>query len=435
MCEISKCSTRNCAVYRRGQAMITAVIFLLIGSLILITGVARPVLQNIQSARVAEESRQSFFASESGVEDVLYRVIHLLDFSSPEVLAFTGAIATTTITTNFDTYEIVAAGDYRELLRTTKAVLSFGAGASFNYGLQADAGGVHLKNTATIQGNVYSNGPVTGINAGVVNGDVVSAGPSGLIDGLHATGTAYAHTISNSIIDGDAYYQILSGTSVDGTEYPGSSDQPTTTLPISDELIEEWKASAEGGGVLSEPCPYVINDGAVILGPVKIACDLDISGDPTITLGGPVWIEGNIIVSNTAQIRVSSSQTGKSIPVIADDPLNPEASGAITIQNSALFIGSGDNSYVLMVSQNNSAENGGSETAINVQNSVSGDFLIYAAHGKIDIQNNIELKEVTGYRIEAQNFAEIIYDTGLASLLFTSGPSGGFVIQEWEEIE
>jgi hypothetical protein len=62
-------------------------------------------------------------------------------------------------------------------------------------------------------------------------------------------------------------------------------------------------------------------------------------------------------------------------------------------------------------------------------------LLVYAGHGKIVLQNGISLREVTGYRIEAQNSAEIIYESGLANILFTTGPSGGFTLSDWNEVE
>ena len=139
---------------------------------------------------------------------------------------------------------------------------------SFSFGVQAGNGGVFLENSSSVRGNVYSNGPVTGQNNNIVRGTIVSAGPVGLIDGAYATSSGYAHTIQDSTLDGNAYFQTISNTTVGGTQYPGSADQPTTTLPISDELVEEWKAAALLGGTHTTPCPYVIST-SVTLGPRK----------------------------------------------------------------------------------------------------------------------------------------------------------------------
>ena len=58
-----------------------------------------------------------------------------------------------------------------------------------------------MSNSAEVIGNVFSNGPIVGSNSNIVRGDVVSAGPSGLVDGVRATSSVYAHTIRNSEIE------------------------------------------------------------------------------------------------------------------------------------------------------------------------------------------------------------------------------------------
>ena len=89
----------------------------------------------------------------------------------------------------------------------------------------------------------------------------------------------------------------------------------------------------------------------------------------------------------------------------------------------------------MLISQNLSAESGGTEVALDVKNTVSGDLLVYAGHGEISLQNSINLKEVSAYRNRLKNTAEVIYETGIANLLFDSGPSGSYEILSWEEIE
>ena len=277
---------------------------------------------------------------------------------------------------------------------------------------------------------------MTGENSNLVKGIVVSAGSFGFIDGVHATGTVYAHTIRDSDIDGDAYYQTISGTTVGGALHPGSADQATSSLAISDEQIAEWESDAAAGGTISSPCPYKITDTAT-LGPKKIACDMEISGNGyALTLNGPLWIVGNLTISNGPTIKVASSLGGASVPIIADKPSNQTTSSKIELQNSAVFQGSGStDSYVLMISHNKSAKQGGSETAIDLKNSIDGDLLVYAPHGEVLIQDSVNVKEASGYRIRLKNSAEVIYETGLANLIFTSGPSGGYMIESWKETE
>ena len=69
-----------------------------------------------------------------------------------------------------------------------------------------------------------------------------------------------------------------------------------------------------------------------------------------------------------------------------------------------------------------------------MDNSASGAIILYSNHGLISISNSATLKQVTGYKIKAKNTANIIYDIGLPSTLFDSGPGGGFDISSWTEV-
>lgn len=418
-----------------GQAVLMSVVFFLFISLAIMFGLASPVARDISLAREATGSIQSFFLAEAAAEDVFYRLRNGMQVASPEVLTLLGARATTTIAdVGSNEKEIVATGDIRSNIRKVKARLSVSSGASFNYGVQVGNGGFLIENTASVRGNIYSSGAIIGANSNIIRGDVISAGPLGLINSIHATSSAYAHTITNSQIDKDAYYQSISGTTVGGISYPGSADQPIADLPIADDLILLWEAAAEAGGIINSPCPYEIKNN-ITLGPVKINCDLKITGNPTITLTGALWVLGNINIENTATVRISPSLGIVSVPVIADKPTNRTTSSKIELENSATFVGNGSGSYVMVVSQNNSSELGGSEKAISVENSANGDLLLYASHGEVHIKNSARLKEVTGYKVHLSNSAEVTYETGLASLLFSAGPGGSWTIAEWKEVE
>ena len=51
-------------------------------------------------------------------------------------------------------------------------------------------------------------------------------------------------------------------------------------------------------------------------------------------------------------------------------------------------------------------------------------------------QGDRELADkVTKLTIHLGNNADVIYESGLVNLLFTSGPGGGFTIGSWQEIE
>lgn len=417
---------------KRGQVMLVVVIIFLF--IFMTAGMAiasisyREYLEVVNTAH----STQSFYTAEALEEDVAYRFVYGMDVSSNETLTLGGADAEATVTDIEGGKIIDSVGDLDTRIRKATVELSEGSGASFFYGLQTGEGGFVIENNASVIGNVYSNGTIEGANSNLIDGDVVSAGSSGLISDIEVNNAAYAHRIEDSQVGGDAYYVQIHNTTVGGTEYPDSDDQEPLPFPISDEQIEDWEDDAEAGGTYSGSCPYDI-DSDTTLGPIKIECNVEISGG-TITLQGPVWVLGDITFQNSPTIQIDSSLTDKSVAVIADNPADRTSGSRIQLENSVDFNGADGNSYILLVSQNESAETGGGVSAIEMQNNATGDLLLYAAHGEINLENNVDLKEVTAYRVRLENRATVEYETGLANLIFTSGPSGGYEIKSWDPV-
>jgi len=386
-----------------GAAMLMSVIFFIFISLAIITGLVSPVVREFKNTTDLTRSRQSLFLSESGAEDAFYRLKMAKPIGSSTLITLNGNTATTTITdSGYNEKTITALGDVSFRQRKNKLVLNTGVGASFNYGVQIGNGGLVMENTSKVIGSVYSNGNITGNNSPVITGDAFLAGAS-----------------------------TISGVTVGGAIQTG---QPILAMPISDATLDQWEADAVAGGTISSPCPYKPANGSS-LGPVKITCDLEIDGTKIVTMTGTIWVSGNFNIANSAQLKLASSFGSGSSIIIADNPSNRLTSSKVNVQNSAQILGSGTaGSYVLVVSRNNSAVGGGSETAIEIKNS-SNAPIYYAPYGKVTIQNSSNLKEVTGYKLEIKNSATVTYESGLANANFVSGPSGGWNIQSWKEIK
>ncbi len=434
----------------RGQILILVLIFFSAIAVTVVTGVTSPIVRGLRISSDLQLSKQSYFTAEAGSEDVYYRIRYNLATSFPTTLSLGGA--TTTISLNVldpANREIVSEGNARNHIRTVVKHITATDGFDFEFALQSGLGGISLSNNAVVIGDVYANGPVRSTNTGVnaynyVHGNVVSAGSLGYVHQIHATGTVYSHTIKNATIDKDAYYQTFDGATssvtVAGVKYPNSVDQPTTTLPIRDELISRWEDDASAGGTATcTGSSYTINASATI-GPIKIPCDLSITGNGTVVnLKGAVWTTGNISINGTGgsgvQIKVDDSIGNKSVPIIAENPGNNSTSAVITVDGNSNFYGSTGNadSYVMLVSQNNSAENAGGNLAINIINGASGNLLTYAAHGEIKLQNNVNLREVTAYKMTLINNSTVSYSLGLGQTLFTSGTGGTWKVSRWKE--
>lgn len=317
--------------------------------------------------------------------------------------------------------------------------LALGTGISFHYGIQAGNGGFVLDGNSNsgVKGNIFSTGPIIATGQGnTVDGDIISSGPSGLIDDIVVTGTAYAHTINDSIVQKDAHYTNISNTTVGGTSYPNSADQPNAPLPITDAQIAQWEGyAAAGGSSCPGEIPGEIKNASVTLEAQKITCDLNIKNS-TVTIAGPIWVTGDITVETGSTIQMSPTLGSNNVAIIADDPSDQDGSGIISLQNGATFMGCSGctNSFVFMISQNNCAETScGSTDAISMGQGASA-LIGYAIHGQITLSQSTNVKEATAYRIKLAESADVTYDTGLPNTLFESGPGGGYDQMGWSEI-
>lgn len=436
----------------KGAAMLLFVLFFAFASSAMMFALNQSIFTDLSDYSRLAGSKQAYLASESVVEDVVYRRVFgafSVDDSESLTLGVVTAHATTTYDSPSDVYEVNAESSLNGAVRKTQALLTISGGSSFSYGLQAGTGGITLANSARVIGNVYSNGSVIGAGSAEVLGDIVSAGPTGLAKDIHATGTIYANTIDHIDADVDAHYNVQIGTNpqnpVGGTRYTPVTNQPTVDFPISTTTIQEWKDSIDDYGTVitaSDPLcstgTYTI-DTSITIGYLKVECNLDIKktgSGITVTVDGPVWATGNISFTQGPTIRVEPSLGRRSVQFIADNPSNRTTSSKVEIRNSTQFNGSGDSrSYIMLLSMNESAALAGTQKAIDVAQSANGSVLVYADRGLVEIGNGIDLREVTGYKINVAQNSDVIYESGLASLLFTAGPGAGYRLNDWQQMK
>lgn len=458
----------NKTIQQKGAALMIFLLFFLFGSSALTFSLARTIYSDVLTYRLLSDSKQSYMTADAGAEDMAYRFIGGLLPDATEVIALGGATTTTTYLYDGvnDKYDIESTAVVSGVYRTDALALYTGTGASFNFGVQTGNGGFRMSNGSSVIGNVFSNGTIKKVGGGTatVYGDVISGGPIGHILDIVATGSArariiedskiskdaYAYKLDGGIIGGDAYiFEKVGGAVVNGSEYAYEPEQGTSTLPITDEDIDLMKQDIVDNGTLIASTSAECADGEyfidtdITLGFVKIECNLRIkkqTSATTLTLDGPMWVEGNIIFEAGPSVEIDASIGNRTVPVIADNPANRSTSSRISIEQGTTFTGSGSpKSYVLIMSQNTDAENGEVENvdAIFLGQSAGqsgSDYLAYAGHGRITLANSVTLKEITGYLISLGNSSQVVYESGLVNLLFTSGPGGGYTIDGWGEV-
>lgn len=401
--------------------MFLLVLVVLAAALAVSTSMAFIIAQDQRAARNRLWSVQAQYAANSGLEDAFLRVSKGMNWTSPILLSAGGVEAETAVSEDVGgARTITAKGDMQDRVRRFRAVFRIqGEEGSFFYGAQAGEGGVRLSNLSSIIGSVFSNGDVTMSSGTEITGDAIIAGAGGVLSGGNVGGDAQAASCQNASIAG-----VLSTNSNNACEAsqvdPLGDPSDPIPLPVSDEMIQGWKQAAEAGGTISGD--YILSGSSQAdLGPVKIQGDLEVSSQARLNVTGTIWVTGSITLSNLAQARLSSGYGSSSGVIVAD--------GLVTLKNISVSQGTGqEGSYLMYVST--LAE----DPAVILKNNAEADIL-FASEGWVEVQNNADLREVTGYGIHTKNNAELQYETGLANTFFTSSASGGWSISSWKEVE
>jgi hypothetical protein len=281
-----------------------------------------------------------------------------------------------------------------------------------------DSNDAYSGGTGKYSANWNASNPVWNLAGGDGSFRAWLGGVSNTLSNLAIGGSAHANTINACDIIGDAYFQTILSSTVGGTQYPGSPDPGMENMPISESNITGWKADAETGGIFNGN--YILTNNEIgTLGPKKINGNLGISNGADLTVTGTIYVTGSVNISNNAIIRLGANY-GDSSGILLTD-------GSISVSNGSIFYANGEGTYLMFLSTKTG-------DAIDISNNTNT-AIFYAAHGQININNNAILKEVTGYSINLANGAQIIYESGLASVKFSSGSGATWTIDSWRETE
>jgi Tfp pilus assembly protein PilX len=450
---------------QKGQIIIIVLVFMGIVTTLGIALVGYASIE-IRSHRQAVGRVQGLSIAEAGIEAAIWKLNNQSGYSGETGTAFQNGEYDVSITDLSGSQKLVRAVAYvpnstnPRAKRVVQAIAVTGTtNVGFNYGVQVGLGGFDMSNNSKIIGNIYSGGNILGSNSATVEGTAIASGPTGTIDGMQVDVNAIAHFILDSNIDGnatayrledstvlgnvvatdilnctisgDATYDTNTGCSVAGTATSPNPDDfvdpEDIALPISDQQIDDWEVEAEAGGTIGTQ----VIGGPVTLGPVKINGDLTVGSNGILTLGGTVWVTGDINLTNDAIVQLDPS-FGSLSGVLLSGIDGSSTQGTIDISNTSQVLGSGSSgSFLMLLSQ--TADPG---IAIKIRNN-SDSSILYAPDGTIDISNSAALNEVTAYKLKISNFATVTYDSGLSNVNFSSGPSGGWEIldQTWQLIQ
>lgn len=183
---------------RSGNALVMSIIFLVsIGVLVMVNFSRSANTARISSQRVNDQD--AIRVAEAGIEKAVWCLNTPTapgadcpkDASSNYIgesnVVFGRGKFTTTVSISGNTASIDSIGTLSGSNGTSSKELQVNlattnVGLGFNYGMQAGVGGIDLDNNAAINGNVYTNGSVTGSNGSSITGDAVLAVSSPTVD-------------------------------------------------------------------------------------------------------------------------------------------------------------------------------------------------------------------------------------------------------------
>lgn len=304
----------------------------------------------------------------------------------------------------------------------------------------------------------WDSGPWTQI-VGDLNFKIYLGVGTSSINNIAVLGNVRANSIIKSEICGNAYYKTIDADSLNFVNYPSAppcllplssgtafSDQPDPpieNMPISDANIEDWEKDAKSGGIINGNCGTngvaecsIADKGILILGPKKINGNLVLTKKQTLIVSGSLYFTGYIDINSSsgATIKCDPSFGSKSCVIITDSWIHSD--------NNVTFQGSGTEGSYIMLLTTLAGCNGGLQSpecthyngAIDIHNNTLG-AIFYSPDSMIHLHNGVHATEITAYKLQLENNAIITYENGLINSQFSSGPSGGWKINNWQEIE
>ena len=247
----------------------------------------------------------------------------------------------------------------------------------------------------------------------IIGGDTYVGG---VAIGATSADNAWAHAVKGASVTGTIYCQT--GSFNNKSCVTSRADPTPTIMPLSDNNIQIWKDEAAAGGIINGD--YHVNYAGATLGPKKITGNLLVDGGGTLTVSGTLWVAGTITVTGGGKVRLASSYGANDGALVNDD--------RVIVSGGGTFSGSGTaGSYPFLITTSACP----TESGCNGNNAITitggaGTVALVAQNGTASINGGSAIKAVTAKQITMSGGAELVYDSGLISADFTSGPGGSW---------
>lgn len=278
----------------------------------------------------------------------------------------------------------------RKQVAIKSLIVISGETIAFNFAVITGNGGVTMSQSATINGNIHSNGNITagGGNQQTITGEAYAVG----------TIESPPITVDSGVIE----------------EF-----QNEENMPIVD--YQFWKDAASTGGTIDcaiTPLLCDISGGTANIGPSQYLGDLIISNQAVVTIEGPIYVTGDVTVRNGGtQVNLSQTFGSNGTVFISDGIITVEQGGAFN-PTSATPPG-----YILVVTTSTNS------AAMQISNS-GANAVFYALEGGTILTQTANVNSLVANILTMDNSSSLTYASGLASAKFSSGPGGAYVIKK-----
>ncbi|MEA3249289.1 MAG: hypothetical protein U9Q03_02940 [Patescibacteria group bacterium] len=198
------------------------------------------------------------------------------------------------------------------------------------FALQVGASGARLEDKSSITGPVYSGGDFRcDSHYNDITGEISVSETNGLLSRCDITGDAHSDRIWRCDVTGDAYYDVpvfgISQSTVSGTHYTESTTPEDILMPVPD--IDFWEASAEYGGLIEGD--HIATTGN--LGPIHITGDLTVPTSVTVTIQGPIWVDGAVTMEDGSVFQLDPTFDKYGSVILIGDYDNPQPGNQIIV--------------------------------------------------------------------------------------------------------
>lgn len=160
----------------RGIVAIAALLIICSLGLVITFSVNSILLSKRQINKNLLSSAQSYYASESGIEDAVLRILKNYTYTSINNFSLGSASIDQNINTSGNITIIDSKSTYSSGVRKLRTSLKITTtNVSFYYGVQVGEGGMQMGNNSQINGNIYSDGSIEGGTSSVITGDAIVA--------------------------------------------------------------------------------------------------------------------------------------------------------------------------------------------------------------------------------------------------------------------